>query len=264
MVRGSNRSGIRVDTDLMVDEGLEQHRTTARDARLRRHLRAAALGAFLLGGLVITLVIWVPAKQGSKAAELGSSLLSGVVVGIALLLAEQVFSRSADERRLEADANAANRMTANAEPVRDVQAPSSDAQAVRGPSQPSTTGTLHRYSVEYEGSMRDASRIDAQQLRLRVFRDGHYFQFITVPVPGPSLRGSLGLMRNTTLGQLWRAIAMAAGPRIEEAGRRGDIPLPDPTTAFEVYPDIEEAAKTAPKQTEVKEDEVVYTFELDR
>lgn len=97
-----------------------------------------------------------------------------------------------------------------------------------------------------------------------MYRNGDYFQFVTVPVPGPSWRGPLGLMHNTTVSKLWRAIATAAGPHIEDAARRGDIPLEDRLVGFEVYPNIEDAAKSAPQESEIREDDIVYEFELDR
>lgn len=112
----------------MADERLERG-TVSRQAFLRRHRTTGALAVFLALGVVISLALWVPSKDGSKAAELGSALLSGVVVGIALLLAEHVFSRSADERSRVAAIDVANRASGSPEPARDVNPPAGSPAA---------------------------------------------------------------------------------------------------------------------------------------
>ncbi len=101
------------------------------------------------------------------------------------------------------------------------------------------------FRVEYENTIRDTSRVDALQVRLRVFRDGKYFQFVTVPVPAPELRGWIGADAEVTQGQLWAAVAQAACPLIEDAARRGEIPLANPTMAYEVYANVQTAVQKA-------------------
>lgn len=206
--------------------------------------------------MALSLLVWLPATDGSKESDLGSALLGGVVVGLALLTAERLFSRSAADRERLAAIDSASQGVPNVAPAKDEDPRSRDSNRV--------PEAGHRYEVEYEGSMRDMSRIDAQQLRLRVFRDGEYFQFVIIPIAGPALRGVLGPLSDTALSQFWRAVAVEAGPLINAAVLRGDIPLPDPTQGFEVYPDLEAAGRAAPQEPAVGDDDVVYEFVLDR
>ncbi len=102
-------------------------------------------------------------------------------------------------------------------------------------------------SVVFEGVQRDTSRVDAQQVRLRLFDGDDYLQFVTIPVPSPEMRRFVGEDANVTPGQLWWHIAKAAQPYLEDAIRTGLIPMEDPTMAFEVelYGVLEHAVRTA-------------------
>jgi hypothetical protein len=212
-------------------------------ARLRswvlQHL-PASVGVLVLGVFVLGLVLWVKASSGSKQAELGTSVLSGLVVGVvvgaALRVAQVAMSRDADRRQVDVA------MSASTEPVPIPDEPPVDLARLAPQEEEGRKVPVHgHFRVEYEGTQRDTSRLDAQQLRLRVFANDAYFQFVTVPVPGPELRACAS---DVLQGQLWSAIAHAACPRIEDAVRRREIPVTDPIQAFEVYVDV---MTTAPR-----------------
>jgi hypothetical protein len=215
--------------------------------RLVAGLSAAAVA------VALPLTLWVASDKGSKEAELGSSLLSGVVVGLALLLAERLFTRAAIQR----DINSALLASTTPEPAKDTPQPQ-----VATPLPPLGDTQLHAYDVTYAGSQRDTSRLDAQQVRLRVLRDGEYFQFVAVPVPGPKFRAVIGMLPNVSIGQFWRAVAEEAGRYIEDATRRGEIPLPDPIQAYEILVNIEEVGRKAQYAEEVVDEDTVYRFSL--
>lgn len=206
--------------------------------------------------VALPVLLWMTADKGSKEAELGSSLLSGVVVGLALLLAERLFTHAAIQR----DIDSALRASTMPEPARDI-AP--EPQVVEPPA-PQFDAQLHAYEVTYAGSQRDTSRLDAQQVRLRVFRDGEYFQFVAVPLPGPKIRAVLGMLPNVSIGQFRRAVAEEAARYIEDATRRGEIPLTDPIQAYEVFVNIDEVGRKARYAEEVVDDDTVYRFSLKR
>ena len=115
------------------------------------------------------------------------------------------------------------------------------------------------FKVEYTGRQRDTSRVDAMQARFRVFCNDDYFQFFSAVASGPDLR-LLGLANATSNGQFWRAFAEGAGRLIEEAVLQGEVPLPDPTMAYEVFPDVESAIRAARHAEELHEGDVVYEF----
>jgi hypothetical protein len=229
--------------------------------RVFRHLVwIAALLVFVV--FATGLGLWVQAKSGSKAAELGTSLLSGLVVGLvvggALYVAQAAMSRDADRRQ---DQMA---MSASTEPI-----PSPDVLPAGltplQPSEESEEPPVHgHFRVTYEGTVRDTSRLDALQVRLRVFADDTYFQFVTVPVPAPELRGYVGADANVTQGQIWGAIARIACPLIEDAVRRGEIPLADRTHGFEVYIDVGKAIHMARygDVEEIAADQTVCEFQV--
>jgi hypothetical protein len=216
------------------------------------------LGLSLAVGVpvVIGLVLWGTSSDGTKQENLGAALISGVIVGVALYLAAQVFTKGEEQRQSEELRATALMTPAPAEPAQDLNAPTTEPFL--------SHSAATDYTVEYEGSIRDTSRIDAQQIRLRVFKDGEYFQFVTVPVPGPTFRGRFGLMGGLEVGQVWWSVGQAAGPFIESAVDRGDLPLDSPIDAFEVLlPDavLDRAIGQAEKASDVAMEKVVYRFQ---
>lgn len=76
---------------------------------------------------------------------------------------------------------------------------------------------------------------DAWRCYLRVDTiDGDYFQFVTPILTGQTI--SIPDVEGVPRRDLWAATALEAVPLIEDAIRLGEIPLPDPKTAFEVLP----------------------------
>jgi hypothetical protein len=118
----------------------------------------------------------------------------------------------------------------------------------------------HHYAVQYTGRRRDTSRIDAMQATLRVFRDEEYFQYVVAIVSGVDLR-LLGGERATTNEQLWWALCELAGRDVEAAVLNGSLPLPEATTAYEVFPSVEEALKLARHAEPIHDGGVVYEFD---
>lgn len=235
----------------------------------------------ILVGVGASLAIWVPASNGSKEAALGSSLFSGVVVGVAVLLVGQIYQSVQDRNR---NAEALRRTDAIVPPAED-ELPESDRQGVTvTPGTATVTVTTEpprtvveqprsprRFTVVYEGSQPDTSRLDAVQIRLRLFeavddagRDA-YTQFVTIPVPRPELRNLVGSDPNVTQGRLWWHIAHSIEPQLQDAIRRGEIPTATPSFAYEIETyDLMEAVRQArldsDPQQEVKAGEVIYRF----
>jgi hypothetical protein len=121
--------------------------------------------------------------------------------------------------------------------------------------------------VIYEDWQRDTSRVDAVQIRLRLFAGTEYFQFVTIPIPAPELRRYVGSDPSVTIGQLWWFVAKSIQPQLEDAIRRGEIPKrPERTTAYEVeVNDLESAvrmAREAPADSEAVSGEAIYQFEV--
>lgn len=121
-----------------------------------------------------------------------------------------------------------------------------------------------RFTVEYDKWMRDNSRIDAYQVRLRTFADGDYFQFFTAVVPGMDVVIAERLS-DVTAGGFRRALADVAVEQIKEAISQDAAPRPDdPTKAIELLPDPHEAIQRARRSdgTEYAEGEVIAEFEM--
>lgn len=225
-------------------------------ARHRLYVSAGLVLIVLAGGSV---AIWLTASDGSKQAELGSSLLSGVVVGFAVLgigrmldlaiergASEVALLRGSDSTQAEEEAQSVD-LTAFAE-VANVDVAAGDVKGALD----RDSGRARAFYVVYEGSQRDVSRLDAQQIRLRIFESvadvesGLYFQFVTIPVPSPELRRLVGSDPNVTEGRLWWHISRSIEPQLRDAIRRGDIPTSQPSIAFEVETyDLTEAVRQA-------------------
>ena len=102
----------------------------------------------------------------------------------------------------------------------------------------------------YGGNELDTGRRDARLALLRVYTgEEDYFQFATAVAPDPSLT-LLGAGRENP-GAFWLAFCREGCRLIEDAIRRGEIPLKDNRQAYEVFPDVAEAIKKAKGLTEV-------------
>ena len=129
------------------------------------------------------------------------------------------------------------------------------------------------FELVYESAQRDISRLDAQQIRLRLFElvadqeEPLYTQFVSIlPVPSPDLRRFVGADPNVTEGRLWSRFA-AIRPRLVGAVKRGNIPTATPSFAYELSTyDLGAAVRQARQDSdpnhEVKVNEVIYTSQL--
>lgn len=222
-----------------------------------RHLPVFVAVAAVIG---VGLALWIRSDSGGKADSLGSALLGGAVVGVVLLFAEIRFERLARERET------LRALGASAEPTAGQVDEATPADVA-----PVTThdpaGRTHRYEVIYQGKNRDTSRIDAYQIRLVVKQEDRYFQFVSAIADGPSVL-LLGAEKVAGRGRFWWMFCQAAGPMIEDATQRGEIPLAEPRHAYEVRPDVEEVvermhrlpAQERRRIPEVSEGDVVFTF----
>ena len=214
--------------------------------------------------------LWISGKSGSKRAQLGTNLLSAVGVGIVGLAIQQVFASGADRRQEEAAAG----LVTGGTPPQDPEAQSATVfpETVRTETQVGramiVTAAMRSYELRYDKTLRDTSRVDALQMRTRVFthQDHEYFQFVTAVIPAPELRGFVP-SEQLPRGRLEKALALAMLEPIKDAIHRGVIPLNDPTQAFEVYPDIDAAVRRAraePTLGEIRTGDVVgERFEVD-
>jgi hypothetical protein len=225
--------------------------------------------------VAISVPVWANASNGSKEADLGSSLLSGVVIGFVLLIVGRMLDLASRRNRDVADDSAALGASANVEPTRDltVLAGTANAKAearaatakagVQITGQATATVTYPPYRVVYDDYQTDTSRVDAGQIRLRVFRGDEYFQFVTIPIPRPELRRSVGGDSDVTMGRIWWHIAESIRPQLIEAIQTGAIPKADRTIAYEIESvTLDQAVRSALGDTDpehtVIPGEVVY------
>jgi hypothetical protein len=221
--------------------------------------------------------LWLVAHfpNNSKEEQVGTALLSGVVVGAVLLIVERSFTTAADRRQTD------RAMETIAAPVqRDEGAPPAPVKDEENALQEALAGgekverpyllyevdtrETRSYRVVFEDTQRDTSRVDAIQIRLRVFVGDGYFQFVTIPVPTPELRRLVSSDRSVTRERLWWHIAKAAESQLTEAIGSKAIPLSDPTFAFEVQVfNLDRAVLAARldlQKHEVRAGETIYEF----
>ena len=105
-----------------------------------------------------------------------------------------------------------------------------------------TSGSSRQFSVEFAGWERDGNRIDAKQVRLRVFCDGEYFQFFTGVVPGPALHAATRGER-MGLDQYKRGCVNATVLEIQRLVAEGFEPLDEPHNAVEILVDSDAAER---------------------
>lgn len=205
---------------------------------LPRIIGAAAAVALLAG-----LAMWIGADDGTKQADLGAGLVSSGLFGLLVLVLDHTLSRGAREldRKLSLAATAS---PAHDDPDPSV-APEVDALIPRPSEAAPLASTFEAWS---DGWQRDTGRIDADQLRIRVLRDSKYFQFFTAVIPGGDFRRHTRApqVNGVGYGQFQRAIAQRAVEQIRQRITDGEAPSPgDPTTAIELFPDCEAAAREA-------------------
>jgi hypothetical protein len=233
---------------------------------------AVLIGLLALGA--VSTVVWVTASQGSKEADLGSSLFSGLVVGVALLVVGRMFDATA--RRGQSDAamqqlpdSRADREQTDTTVV--VPQPAHVTVQADVSTVSTTDANVRTFELVYEGTQRDTSRLDAQQIRLRLFEivaDAEqplYTQFVTIPVPSPELRRFVGADPNVTEGRLWWWIARSIEGPLIAAIQRGEVPTTKPASGYEVENyDLSDAVRRARQDSdpshEVKANEVIYRF----
>lgn len=134
-------------------------------------------------------------------------------------------------------------------------APEASASGAREEHEPATSPGQppRQFKAVVDKWMRDTSRIDADQLRLRVLCDDDYFQFFTVIVPGTDLRTSIhgASADGVTLPQMHRAIGELAVEQVRQKIIDGDAPRSDdPTIAIELFPDVGQAVRRASSQSD--------------
>ena len=87
------------------------------------------------------------------------------------------------------------------------------------------------FAATYEGSRKYADR-DAWQARLRISRDGRPFQFVSVGVSGLTLIAAKMTEPSDTF---MVTLARAAESRVQDSIISGEMPLPNPREAFDVW-----------------------------
>ncbi|MGP8064517.1 MAG: hypothetical protein ACLP5O_18475 [Acidimicrobiales bacterium] len=222
--------------------------------------------------IVFSLALWLPASNGSKQADLGSSILSGVVVGAVLFFVGKAFNAVT----VQGQTDAAMHAGPNPSPAQDdfagapeevvVHVGSAEAEGhAQAPSISTIVTPPRRFRVEYEDWQRDTSRVDALQIRLRLFEGDRYFQFITIPIPAPELRRLIGADPDVTQGRVWWHVAMSVKPQLVDAIQRGEIPKEHFKFAYEVQVhDLDSAIREArrDKVHEVVVGQTIYDFEV--
>jgi len=108
---------------------------------------------------------------------------------------------------------------------------------------------MPEYVIELDTWMRDQSRVDAWQVRLRVWRNGQYFQFFTVVVPGIDLATDVSNKDQDFQKRFWQWLAVDAVDAIKQAILANRAPLPNPDNAIELRGDVRKAVSQARSQT---------------
>lgn len=232
--------------------------------RTGRRVQTFTIGAVIAVAVVVGAGLWVGADNGTKQSELGAGLVSTGLFGLLLLMFERVLSEQTREVERKVS------LAAAPEPTIDVQAGAGGAsgESEEGMSERAEGEVRRRsqFKAEVGGWRRDTGRIDADQLRLVVYRDDDYFQFFTAIVPGIAFRVGLHgrSADGVTLAQFRRAIAELAVTQIRQAIATGLAPRDGQrTTAIELFPDVDEAIRLARHQDdeEPRADEVITVWE---
>lgn len=210
--------------------------------RLRDRPFVLVCSGLIAIALVAGGILWAKADSQTKGVDLGAGLVSAGVFGVLLVLFERALSQQASDIERTVKLGAAPEPPIdNPPPGRGIARSGVDET----PSLGRPTSASRVFTVEREGWIRDSSRIDADQVRLRVFTNGEYFQFFVGVVAGTDFRPAIHGPANITFAQFRRAFTDATVEHIRRVIRTGDAPRPDPTQAIEVFPDAREAAQRA-------------------
>jgi hypothetical protein len=182
-----------------------------------------------LAGVVVGFAMWVQADSGSKAVDLGSGLVATGLFGLIFIGLERALAA-----RLQEGTDTVSGLLPGGPELRDEDV---DLAGQGGPiKRPQPGGSSadpypHEYSAEFAGWQRDGSRVDAYQVRVRVYRDRRYFQFFTGVVPGMAVDH---LASGVSLTAIQRASALETVRIARERILQGVVPLDDPISASEV------------------------------
>jgi hypothetical protein len=216
-------------------------------------------------GLIVVVIalggtLWVGADNQTKAVDLGAGLVSAGVFGVLLVLLERALAQQGEriERRVG--------LSAAPPPAVDASAATRSSEGEQTPEAVVNGGppdTRRLFTVEREGWIRDSSRIDAEQVRLRTFADGQYFQFFTGILSGTDFRLAIHGPSQITLAQFRRAFTDITVELVRHAVSIGKAPHSDPTVAIELFPDAAEAARRARhvEDHDYEDDEVVAQWQ---
>jgi hypothetical protein len=120
---------------------------------------------------------------------------------------------------------------------------------------------LAHFTITYHGKAWPAEH-DGVELRLRIWRDDDYFQFLTAAVSGIDLV----LTPKSILEdpRFWPAVARAAALVAEDAVRKGELPLADRARGYQVHVGIAgliQAMATGEVGSDLPENGVVHEFD---
>ena len=188
------------------------------------------LGLSLLG-IAVGFAMWAQADSGTKAVDLGSGLVATGFFGLLFIGLERALSA-----RVAEGTEAVGGLLPKGADVRDDAATASDGDAATRPKPvaPPLEQFSHEYHAEFAGWQVDRTRVDASQVRVRIYRDGDYFQFFTGVVPGSVIDVLVKGRAGGSMHRLQRACAAVTIRSAKERIVEGSVPLPDPTNASEV------------------------------
>lgn len=199
--------------------------------------------------------LFVLGSSSSKISDLGTTLIGSALVGAVLVLLEQALAGRADqsERKIIAFGAAATATDLVEEPVVPVEA-AAKTVSVPGP---------NLYAVYYTGWQRDTDRVDVFSARLRVLRNGDYFQFFTASVPGLDFTLAVEALKAGP-GAVQKAVVDEAIGHIRGMIERREAPRSDdPTKAIEVRPDLSAVLRRARDSPQAAYDEESLVAEFD-
>lgn len=188
------------------------------------------VGLSLLG-IAFGLLMWAQADSGTKAVDLGSGLVATGFFGLLFIGLERALSA----RVAEGTEAVGGLLPKGAEAHDEVAPPEIGKESARpAPVAPPGEQFSHEYHAQFAGWQVDGSRVDASQIRVRIYRDGDYFQFFTGVVPGSVIDVLVRGRAGGSMSRLQRACAAATLRGARDRIVEGSVPLPDPTNASEV------------------------------
>lgn len=216
------------------------------------------LGLSLLG-ITVGLLMWAQADSGTKAVDLGSGLVATGFFGLLFIGLERALGA-----RVTESTEAVGGLLPKGADTHDDGAPEDSGDAPRPTAvAPPLEQFPHEYHAEFVGWQVDHSRVDASQVRVRIYRDEEYFQFFTGVVPGIVVeilgRGGPDGISPRLQRACARVVVRAAKERIVD----GSVPLADPSNASEVLLS-HDAIEVAMRRGGLKDEPMVEGDELER